>query len=191
MLSLRSKPNEACHLPGCFRHRSKPGNRRLGHRRGRRTIHRAGERLEDSFDVAVDAHLGEDGGDTPVLINDEGRALDAQETAAVERFLLVDAVRLRYRRVRVAEEGKGEVELLGEPLVGRRVVAADPQDHNAGLGERRKVILEAAGLPRAAGRVVLGIEVEHDGFAPQVGECHRMAVSRLEGEVRRRISDGE
>mgnify|MGYP003694552981 CR=1 FL=1 len=68
------------------------------------------------------------------------------------------------------------------------VVGADAEDLGARPLELALGVADPAGLPRAAGRVVLGIEVEDDRLAAQVGELHGLAAVALELEVRCRLA---
>jgi hypothetical protein len=60
--------------------------------------------------------------------------------------------------------------------VRRRIVARHAEHDDAELLERRPVVAEAAGLLRAAGRVVLRVEVDDDVLAGEVGERDLLAV---------------
>ena len=67
-------------------------------------------------------------------------------------------------------------------------VGADAEDLRAGALELAPGIADPAGLGRAARGVVLGIEVEDDGLATEVGQAHRGAAVALQLEVGRRLT---
>ena len=78
--------------------------------------------------------------------------------------------------VGVGEEGEVEAVLVAELAVARHVVRRDPQHHGARGLEVRGAVAEGARLLGAAGRVVLGIEVQHHGLAAEIGELDLAAV---------------
>ena len=84
----------------------------------------------------------------------------------------------------VGEEGEVETVLVAEPAVARHVVGGDPQDHGPLGLQLRGAVAEGAGLLGAAGRVVLGIEVEHHGPAAEVGQPDLPAVIGGHREIR-------
>ena len=86
--------------------------------------------------------------------------------------------------LRVGEQDEGQVVLLREALVGGDGVLAHADDHRVELAEAVVCGGEGAGLARAAGGVVAGIEVEHDPLSSEVGQAHVVAVLVLKGEVR-------
>ena len=71
--------------------------------------------------------------------------------------------------------GKGNLKPGFEFCVRLDAVGADAEDHRALFLELRVGIPKAASLYRAAGRVVPGIEVEHDGLALQILELDFLA----------------
>ncbi len=60
---------------------------------------------------------------------------------------------------------KGRLYFCDEFLVGRGAVGGDAEDDHAALLEVGEEVAEAAGLLRAAGRVVLGVEVDEHVLA--------------------------
>ena len=93
-------------------------------------------------------------------------------------------------------EGYAEAVLLLELVLGLDRIGRDPQDVRAGLLEFGPKPREINGFPGAAGGVGLGVEIEHELAALEVGEGHgAAAVARqLErgglgplGEVRRHV----
>src|SRR6185437_6794711 len=78
----------------------------------------------------------------------------------------------------------------GQPILGRELrmapdaVLGGPDHRRAGLGELRRERAERLGFVGAAGGVVLRIEVEHQGPAPEVGRADR-PVGAFQLELRR------
>ena len=68
------------------------------------------------------------------------------------------------------------------------VVGADTEHDRAARLELAPGVSDPARLSRATGRVVLGIEVEDDRLAAQVGELHGLSGVAVELEVRRRLT---
>ena len=105
------------------------------------------------------------------------RARHAHVLLAVHGFLLPHAVLLHHRVIRIGEQRELESVLLREPRLALRVEHADAEHRRLALLELRQVVLEGARLLGAAGRVVLGIEVEHHRLAGVVGQ--RVGLARL------------
>src|ERR1035441_9727175 len=89
---------------------------------------------------------------------------------------LADAERLHERGVGVGEQVDSEGELVGEISVRGDIVGADTNNFNLGgveigLGSRKRLSLD-----RAAGRVVLRIEVDHEPLTGEIGELGGLAV---------------
>ena len=105
---------------------------------------------------------------------------------AGEALLLPDVVGLRDRVIRVGEQREREVVLGLELRVRGLLVGADAQHDGAGALERGPPVADVAGLPCAAGRVVLGIEVEDDRLAAQRRQADLLAAVARQREVRRR-----
>jgi hypothetical protein len=120
----------------------------------------------------------EDLGDGAVC-DDVGDALGVAEAV----FLACDVVGGGNGAVAVGEEGKGQAEFVGEGFVGGFIVHADAEDGDAFTQVLLVVVAEAAGFFGTARGVVLGVEVENDGFVGVVGEFDGVAVGVLDGEV--------
>src|SRR5581483_3517909 len=82
---------------------------------------------------------------------------------------------LAERLVGVGDERKREVHLGPEVLVRLHAVARDAGDHRTGLAELGIEIAELLAFGRAAGRVVLGVEVEHHRVTGMVLQSKRLA----------------
>src|ERR1019366_7178684 len=145
---------------------------------GRRLLQHLDHR-ERLLDVALHPDLRhEDMYDGARLVDDEGRATRHQ----AERRL--DPVERAHLAVRVGEQRHRKAVLAGEAIVRGARVGANTDDVGPGLDEGLVVVAKGAGLDRAAGRVVLGIEEEHDGPAAQhVGQREGLAVRPGEREV--------
>src|SRR6185436_15980431 len=62
-------------------------------------------------------------------------------------------------------------------------IFADAEHHHIGLFERRTAIAKTTRLLGAAWGIVLGIKIQHDGFAPVVVEGMLLAVVPVEAEM--------
>jgi hypothetical protein len=87
----------------------------------------------------------------------------------------------------VGEEREREPVLLLELHVRPLVVGTDAEHDRAGALELAPRVADPARLGGAAGRVVLGIEVEDDRLAAQVGQPNRLARVARQLEIRRRL----
>ena len=85
----------------------------------------------------------------------------------------------------VREKGEGQVVLVLELDVRAHVVGRDAEHDRALALELAVDVADPARLRRAARRVVLGIEVEDDLLAAQVGELDRLAA--VGSSVRNRV----
>ena len=146
----------------------------------------------------MDDLFGVDTGiDRRVDLQDVSVLADYVSHAAVEaenRDAVVGAVGARDTAVGVEQERKRQTVLFDECLVrfGRINTASEHPD--TGSLETRVAVAERARLLGASGRVVLGIKVEHQLVAMEVGEadrCDLVAVDHLAMEIRRRRSHGE
>ncbi len=121
--------------------------------------------VEDLADGAVGDHVGD--------------ALGVAEAV----FLAGDVVGGGDGSVAVGEEGEGEAKFVGEGFVGDFVVHADAKDRDAFAQILVVVVAEAACFFGAARGVILGVEIQDDGFVGIVGEFDGVAVGVLDGEV--------
>ena len=87
------------------------------------------------------------------------------------RLLAPRAVALDDLAVGVGQERERQLELLAEAPVARGAVLADAPDVRVGRGVVGVEVAELAGLGVAAGRVVLGVEVQDGPAAALVGEA--------------------
>ena len=131
------------------------GRRDVRPRERARHLLRGLNRREDLVGVAVGLDLRPHAGDLALLVDQVRHAVDAHELPPVHRLLAPDAVVLHDLLVRVGEQAKRQVELLGELLVRLLVVHRDAEHLDLALAELREAVPERAGLDRAAGRVVL------------------------------------
>ena len=134
--------------------------------------------------VGVGPDLGHDREKGPGLVDQEGGADHPHADLAVQLFLLPDPVGPDGLQIGIGEQHKGQTELLGEFGVGGRAVLADADDHGVFGRKVRKGLRKGAGLPGAAGRVVLGIKVQHHFFAEKIGERDLVPLLVLQGKPR-------
>jgi hypothetical protein len=90
--------------------------------------------------------------------------------------------------VGVGKERERQAEVALELLVGGDPVGGDAEHDRARLLELAPRIPDPAGLRRAAGRVVLGIEVEDDRLALEGRERHGVAGVALQLEIGGRLA---
>ena len=109
-------------------------------------------------------------GNASCLVDQERRALDAHVLAAVHRLLDPHAVGVSDRLVVVGGETHSEVVLFAELLVAFDAVGRYADHLDAGLAKIGCEPGEILGFHRAAGGVVLGIEIEHDRLAFEAQE---------------------
>src|SRR5581483_6610761 len=128
-------------------------------------------KVEYLLDVTRHLHSAPFLADDALPVQHEGAALDATHFLAVHVLHLDDAELLAHGLVLVGEQLEGEAHLGLEALVGLQAVARDPEDRAAGLLELRMEIAEALALGGAAGRVVLGVEVQDDELGRRGGKC--------------------
>lgn len=121
-------------------------------------------------------YFGDDGGDGAGLVDDVGLAEGAEGDFAVVLFLAPRFVGLEDDGVRIGDEGKGQGIPCDEPLVRGLAVAAYSHDGIALVEESLVVVAEVAGFGGAAGGAVLGVEVEDEFPAGEIGEADGPAV---------------
>ena len=156
---------------------------------GLRSVRRRGlrlvERRQDLGGVAVGLDLRPDPGDPAVGIDEEGRAGDRPVLLAVVLLLDPRAVRLGDLVVLVGEEGERAGRTSrGTRACSRAPCGTDAPDVGASLDDRVVGVAELARLDGAAGRVVLGVEVEDRPAAALVGEPVDAPVSSSGGRPR-------
>ena len=110
--------------------------------------------------VALGLDLGPGPDDAALGVDEERGPRRAPVGLAVVLLLDPRAVRLGGLVRLVGEQDERQVELLAERLLARGALRADAPDVGAAVLERLVGIAELAGLDRAAGGVVLRIEVE-------------------------------
>jgi len=121
--------------------------------------------------VAFRLHPRPGPGDPPVWVHQEGGAQDPHGGTAVADLLAPGTPCVGRGVVLVRQEHEGQAEPGPEAGVAGGIVRADsPDDRPVGLDVRPRVP-ELAGLGRAAGRVVLRVEVHDRPAAALVGQA--------------------
>ncbi len=121
--------------------------------------------------------------DRAVLVDHERAADDAHRRLAVVLLLAPGAVGLGHRVILVGEQPEAERVLVAELRVRRGRVGRDAEDGGPDRVEVGLRVAQRARLDRAARGVVLGVEVEDDARALEVGEAHGAAVVGRQFEV--------
>src|SRR5579872_92854 len=154
----------------------------------------ASERLrrrEHLFRVTGHLHLAPDLGDAALTIDEKGRALDAEISAAVHALFLPHPVRSDRGALRVGGKRDLQIVLHLELVVARRAVRRNADDGRAGGGELRAQSVESDGFGGAAGSVVLGIEVDNHRLALEVLKMRLPSAIGGQLKVGRRIALGQ
>ena len=139
--------------------------------------------------MAVHLDLRENLLDFPGGVNDERRALDAEDRLSVQILLLQDAVGRGHFSVHVAEQGEGKVVFRLEFFLGRGRIGADPNNGRSQFLKLAECIAEPACFRRSAGRVGLGKKEEDQRMSSEVVELHRAVLLVRQFKGRRRFSN--
>src|SRR5690349_6140929 len=123
-------------------------------------------------------------------VDEEGAARGSHVGLAVVLLLDPRAVGLGRLMILVGEEREGEAELLGELALAGGALGTDAPDVRATFRDRLVRVAELARLDGAAGRVVLGIEVEDRPTATLVGEVVDAARGIGQSDPWCRVADG-
>jgi hypothetical protein len=102
------------------------------------------------------------------LVEDERAALDAADLSPVQVLVLHDAEGVARLLIRVGKELERKLVLGLEAFVRLEGIARDAVDVDPGTPELLVELTEVAALRGAAGRVVLGVEVEDQPLAALV-----------------------
>src|SRR4051812_20347599 len=131
-------------------------------RAGARRVRRLGlvERRDDLCRLTLGLDLRPDARDVAVPPDQESGPCHPPVGLAVVLLLDPRAVRLSDRMVLVGQERERQFELLAERALAGRSLGADAPDVGAALVDGLVAVAELACLDGAAGRVVLGVEVE-------------------------------
>src|SRR5579863_304198 len=140
--------------------------------------------LQDLGGVPAGLHIAPLTVDGAVRSDQQCRSRDAHVLAAHELLLDPQPLGLDETPLRIADERYPQRAFLREALVLARRVRRDAVHVDTGLGERVVEPRELLSLERAAGRVVLRIEVQHRATALEVRAAHAAAACHLEIEVR-------
>ena len=124
-----------------------------------------------------------------LLVDDEGGALDAADLSPVEELVLDDAEGAARLLVRVGQKLEWKLLLGLESFVRLHRVARDAVDVDAGAAELLVQVAKIATLRRAAGRVVLRVEVEDQALAALIREPERAAAGAGKTEVGYRLAE--
>ena len=135
-----------------------------------------GHRLEDLRGGVLRIDFLDDALEGAVFIEDEGAAERAEDRFPVHFLFAPGAEGLQHLGRRVGEQAERQLEFGLETRMRGDAVLADAYDVVAGGRELRVIVPEGAGLGRAAGGVVLGVEVD-DGLAALADKV--LGLSRL------------
>src|SRR5688500_13496010 len=131
------------------------------------------ESTKQLVDVLGGFHARQNMGKGSLLIDHEGRPLDAPVFLAHELLLHPNAVAIRELVFRIRQQAKWEMELVAEFHVRADVVRTDTEYDGIERVQLINAVTEIAGLGGATRRVILGVEIENDLFSAQVRESDR------------------
>ena len=134
--------------------------------------------------MRIDVHLVPDLLDAAFGIDDEAAPGDTHVLAAVQALLDPDPVGFEQFMVGVGQQREVQRILLHELRMALFVVGADAEYRDRELPEAGKIVAEGAGLARAAGRIVLRVEVQHVALALERGAVDDVAGVARQGEIR-------
>ena len=126
----------------------------------------------------------------PLVIDDEGAALDAADFLPVQVLHLHDAELLADRLVGVRKQLERELHLRLEALVRPERVARDAVDVDPGFLEVLERVAEIRALLGAAGGVVAGVEVEDQLASALARESEGAAAGSGKAEILDRLAYG-
>src|SRR4051812_24661433 len=129
--------------------------------------------------------------DLALGIDEHGPPDHAEALLAVEVLLAPRAVFLDHHMLGIREQPDGKRSLLDELLVARGRVRAAPEHRRLESFEGREPRGEVTSLRRAAGGIVLRIEIEHHPATLEVGEFHRLFVLVFQRKCRGFLPDLE
>ena len=141
--------------------------------------------------MAGNLHLAPDRRDLALGVDQIGRPLHPHVGAAVHRLLHPHPIGLERRLALVGAQLDPERVFRAELLVRLHPVGRNADHHGAALLELRQQLGEGDRLLGAAGRVVLGIEIDHHRTALEGGEAEVFALVGGEIEVGSEIADGK
>jgi hypothetical protein len=127
--------------------------------------------FQDVSRVALGLDLWPGPRDATLGIDEERRSGGAPVLLPVPVLLDPRAIGVGDIVLGVGEEREGESELLAERPLAGGALRTDAPDIRAALDDRVVRVAELAGLDGAAGRVVLGIEVEDRPATALVGKA--------------------
>ena len=96
-----------------------------------------------------------------------------------------DSIGLNRLQLRVRQENKRQIILLGEFLMGGNGIFADTDDNNILCLELLVACGKGAGLPGAAGGIVLGIELQNNLFPQMIRQTNSPSILIREAKIRR------
>jgi hypothetical protein len=116
-------------------------------------------------------------GDHPYLINEVG---DAAGIAGVPC-----TIRFAQDALGVTEQGKLKTSFLGKRFVDLGAIKTRAQNLNVVADKGIVLVTEPVPFPRSTASVGLGVKPQHDFLTAQPRQCHRGAVVRHNGKIRR------
>ena len=157
--------------------------RRIRHNARKTPVAEKSQKCKDLGGVGVGFDTLHGGGDAALLIDEEGGAHDTHAHLAAALLFLPYAVGIDGDAVWIGEENKGKIIFFGKFCVRGRAVTADTDDNGILFTEAAVCGGKGAGLPGAAGVVVLRLEIAHDLMTSESGEGDGVSVLVGQGEI--------
>jgi len=118
--------------------------------------------------------------DAAVRPDDEGAAAGKFHQPKIQQAVVV-----RSRApIRIGQQRKRQLVFAGKLGVRTAVIQADAQHRRAKIAQHPDVIAKAARLLRAARRVVLGVEIQHQPASGVITQAMRFSVLIGQGKIR-------
>lgn len=129
-------------------------------------------------------------GHLALFVDEVGDTMRAFVGAAIHGFFAPNAVLVHDFLLSISKQGEGKVVFGDEFLVGFLAVGAYAQDDNALVGKDLVVVAEVAGLLGTTWRIILGIKIQRDLLAFEIGKRDGFARMILDAEIWSRSANG-
>src|SRR5579859_7417039 len=140
------------------------------------------------FRVLLAPWLQEDLPDHALLVDKKGRAVQPHIFPPIQLLLPPHPILVDDLVIGVGDKRKGQPEFLPEFLVALLIVGAYTDDREPFLLQQGEIVAEVAGLHRAGGSIILGIEVKRHFLSLMIGQRDLVAGGILPGKDRGLVS---
>lgn len=120
-----------------------------------------------------------------LLVDDESGTLDGHLLVPIHFFLIQHAVFFAHARFSIGQQCYRQAMLVAEGCMANAIIPADADHNGVELGEMLFMVAELVRLHGASGRVILGIEIQHNiVFSQMVGKAEHLHVGIGQFELR-------